>query len=365
MSTTLSEGTLTHTGSTLGGQCPAELLERYNAILSDQRLHWTTHHRMLRLLGAGGQGVVYLSERRGTDQFTLPVALKIFSPQHYNAAVAYDEDMARLARIAARVAQIQHDNLLDVHNFIERNRIRIMEMEWIDGYDLRRLLTREMLLRAQRHASVERWQYLSNVIVTPGPQQPRLKPGIAIQVCRECLAALTALHREGIIHGDVKPSNIMLKRTGAAKIVDIGSAIDAADAPRRRMCSPAYAAPEVLQGGDRTPQSDLASLGYVLIEMLAGQPPFAHATTFYDLIDAKTALPERLPKLLPAEIVCNALLLNFCRRMIDPDPLKRFPSAEAADLDHDGAADFHRQLVKGDLASEYGNDIRVWLEVLE
>ncbi len=56
--------------------------------------------------------------------------------------------------------------------------------------------------------------------------QPRVKPGMAIAIVRDCLAALAALHREGIVHGDIKPSNIMLKRTGNAKIVDIGSAFE-------------------------------------------------------------------------------------------------------------------------------------------
>ncbi len=57
---------------------------------------------------------MYLSERRGTDGFTLPVALKIFSPERFEDSRAYDEAMARIARVAARVAQIQQDNLLDV-----------------------------------------------------------------------------------------------------------------------------------------------------------------------------------------------------------------------------------------------------------
>ena len=48
--------------------------------------------------------------------------------------------MARIATVAAHVAQIQHDNLLDVHNFVDRDRIRMMVMEWVDGYDLQRLL---------------------------------------------------------------------------------------------------------------------------------------------------------------------------------------------------------------------------------
>ena len=145
-------------------------------------MSWTEHLHLTRLLGSGGQGVVYLSERRGTDNFTLPVALKIFSPARYEDARSYDEAMGRIAQIAARVAQIQQDNLLDVHNFVERNRIRMMEMEWIDGYDLSRLLTHEMLDRTRERVSNRRWEYLNNVIVTAGPMQPRLKPGIAIAI---------------------------------------------------------------------------------------------------------------------------------------------------------------------------------------
>ncbi len=86
---------------------------------------------------------------------------------------------------------------------------------------------------------------------------------------------MAALHREGIVHSDLKPSNIMVKRTGNAKIVDIGSAFELNNLPVQRTCTPSYAAIEILEGGECTPRSDLASLGYVLIEMLAGQQPFA------------------------------------------------------------------------------------------
>ena len=76
------------------------------SLLDEQRLSWTEHHRLLRLLGKGGQGVVYLSERRGTDGFTLPVAIKIFSPEHYVDERAYDEAMGRIGQVAAHVAEI-------------------------------------------------------------------------------------------------------------------------------------------------------------------------------------------------------------------------------------------------------------------
>jgi len=82
------------------------------------------------------------------------------------------------------------------------------------------------------------------------------------------------------------------------------------------MWSPAYAAPEVLEGSENTPRSDLASLGYVLVEMLAGQSPFAGLTIYRELVDAKAVLDKRLPELLPPE---------------------------AADVGRKGAADSHRQ----------------------
>src|SRR3972149_5214867 len=233
--TTFLEGSATRTwGGHQVTRCSDELLARYRVILDEQRLSWTEHHRLMKLLGSGGQGVVYLTGRRGTDNFTLPVALKIFSPERYEDERAYDEAMGRMAQVAGRVSQIQQDNLLDVHNWVERDRIRMMEMEWVDGFDLGRLLTRKMLELVNNRVSNKRWSYINEVIVTEGPLQPRLKPGIAMAVVRDCLAALAALHREGIVHGDVKPSNIMLKRTGNAKIIDIGSALGRRRPPPQR-----------------------------------------------------------------------------------------------------------------------------------
>jgi serine/threonine protein kinase len=367
ISTTYLEGSLTlsRNGHPVP-RCPEELLNRYDRVLTDQRLNWTEHLHLKKLLGSGGQGVVYLSERRGADGFTLPVALKIFSPKSYEDTRGYEEAMGRIARMAARVAQIQQDNLLDVHNFVDRNRIRIMEMEWVDGYDLHHLLTPSFLEFARGRVSNKRWVHINNVIITAGPKQPRFKPGIAIAVLRECLGALAALHREGIVHGDIKPSNIMLKRTGNSKIIDIGSAFDVEDVPLRRSCTPSYAAPEVLDGAGASPRSDLCSLGYVLIEMLAGQPPFTGNLNYRELLEAKRSLVGRLPDWLPREVVCNELLMNLIKSLIAPDPMCRFSDAETADLGKErGAASFHRQLVMSNLASDYENEIRLWLEELE
>jgi len=336
--------TVTREDTIEGNQC-ARLCELYQDILREKRHSWTTHLRLLKKLGSGGQGVVYLTERRGSDGFTLPVALKVFSPERYATPIHYDSDMARMGRVAAKVARIQHENLLVVENFLDRDRIRMMVMEWVEGFDLRRLLTPRMFGVVKERFSVKRWEHVNEVLITAGPEQPRFKAGVAVAIVRNCLEALAAMHRQGIVHGDVKPGNIMLKRSGHSKIIDIGSAFEIADPPQRRACTPAYAALEVLEGKENTPRSDLASLGFVTIELLA-------------------TIGDRLEDFLPEDVACNELLVAFCRGLIAADPGDRFPSAEEADLVDVGAAAFHRQLVKNDMASEYENDIRIWIDEL-
>lgn len=348
-------------GDSLTDRASRELLQRYRQVLQEQRLAWTEHHRFIRLLGRGSHGCVFLSEGRGADDFSLPVALKIFSPERYPDFTCYDESMRRLARVASRIASIQQDNVLHVHHWIDPGWVRVLEMEWVDGFDLKRLLTRSMLETLRCRVTPDRWRAINEVVVTEGPVHARLKPGVAIAVIRDCLAALDALHRAGIVHGDVKPSNVMLKRTGDAKLIDIGSAFLVECPPALQSCTPLYAAPEALERYVWTPQTDLASLGYMLIEMLSGVPLFEGENTIEALWQAKRRLPQQLPELLPKDVVRNELLMGFCRRLIAADPADRFGSAEEADLAEQGAAGFLRQLVKSDLASEYDSEIRRWL----
>ncbi len=214
------------------------------------------------LLGSGGQGVVYLSERRGTDSFTLPVALKIFSPERYEDERSYDEAMGRMAQVAARVAQIQQDNLLDVHNWVDRSRIRMMEMEWVDGYDLSRLLTRKMLERLEARVSNKRWNYINQVIVTAGPMQPRVKPGIAIAIVRDCLAALAraAPRRHRPRRPEAVEHHAQADRQREDRRPRLGVRTWSRRRPRRT-CTPAYAAPEVLEGARKLAPQRLGQPG--------------------------------------------------------------------------------------------------------
>ena len=342
-----------------------EILNQYHSILEQPQIGWTATRPLIRQLGVGGQGVVYLSVRQGADNFSLPVALKIFSPKCYDDAETYEQEMCRIAQVASRVARIQHDNLIDVQNVIKQDGIHLMEMEWVDGYDMRRLLTPDTLHQVRDQVTDGRWKTINNVVFTAGVDQPRLKPGLAIAVVRECLAGLAALHRDGIIHSDVKPSNIMLKRTGNVKIIDIGSAFEMRNRPPGQPCTPVYAAPEVLQGLTGSPQSDLASLGYVLLEMVCGSQPFA-GMNYSKMVQAKRDILQELPRLLPPEeFAYSESMMVLIRRLVHPDPSQRFQSAEAADLADGGAASFHRELVKGDLADEYENEIRLWIDEMQ
>ena len=349
--------------TTATGRC-RELLLRYDRILREKRHSWTSHLRLLTKIGAGGQGVVYFTERRGADGFTLPVALKVFSPERYATPVHYDSDMARIGRVAATVAQIQHENLLVVENFLDRDRIRMMVMEWVEGFDLRRLLKPDLLANLKPHFTTERWNYINDVLITEGPTQPRFRSGFAVAIVRECLEALAAMHRQNIVHSDIKPGNIMLKRTGHSKIIDIGSAFDMADPPQKRTCTPTYAALEVLEGSEITPRSDLASLGYVLLELLAGKTLFAGLKDYKQLVEAKRTLKDRLDDFVPKELADNELLMSFLSGLVDPDPQTRLADAETANLIEFGAAAFHRQLIKNDLSTEYENDLRIWVDEL-
>jgi serine/threonine protein kinase len=341
------------------------LNQHFRELVSREDVAWEVKYRLLRRLGSGGQGIVYLADRSGAFDVTFRLALKFFRPDRYQSVAEYRTDMSRLARLAMKLSRLQQDHLHDVYNVVESKGIMIQAMEWVDGYDLRRLLTPQTLEQTRESVHPNRWDYVNDVIVTRTSEQLRMKPGIAISMIRECLYGVGALHREGLIHADLKPANIMIKRTGNCKIIDFGSAFAVDDKPLRNTWTPRYSAIEVQQGALPSPASDLASLGYILFEMLSGQYPFSGVHSEEELIAAKILLPKQLPFLLPEDVARNSTLLNFLAKLIAVKPEDRFASAEDADLSEFGAAAFERELVKGDLSSEYENELRLWLAEIE
>jgi len=346
---------------TLAQRKNSPVFRQYQALQSAGAVSWSVQYRMLERIGAGSQGDVWLADRLGSLGVSLRVALKFFSPRPYATTDLYLAEMSHTARVAIRIAEIQQDNLLDVQNFVESGGVQIMVMEWIDGFDLKYLADPTVLRLVADAAGRDRWEEINDVVATVGPQQVRFKPGVALAILRECLAGLAELHRRRIVHGDIKPSNIMLKRTGNAKMVDFGSAFEFGTQRETPAWTPRYAAPEVLETGRFAMNSDVASIGYVFLELLTGRIPFRTAQSRDDLLREKQTLHERLDTWLPRDVARDTELVELIRRMTHPDPSARFASPEDADLAEGGAASAHRRLVLGDLASEYANDIRQWL----
>ena len=307
-----------------------ELLEQFEEQIASQRIAWSTSLRLCELKGSGSQGSVFKGQRVGADGFRLPVAIKYYSPEIFGSALQYDAAMADIGQVAAVVAKIQHENLVVVSHFLNHNRIRVMVMEWIDGYDLRQLLTSRMCGSIRQRCSRRRWEHLNSELFCSGPVQPRLKAATVRVVLRDCLSALSALHEEGVLHNDLKPANVMLNRAGRAKIIDMGSATQGDSSLGVRTFSPAYCAPEILSEGAVADAScDIASLGYMAIEMLTGLPT-------YDGQDLKMLIREkhRLPSSLET-VLCNAgvqdpELALLLKRMIAPVADLRFRSADDA-----------------------------------
>jgi len=348
--------------SALQSQGAADLYDHYQQIVNSREVTWEMTYRLLSRLGAGGQGVVFLADRAGAFDVNLPLALKFYRPDGYPDVETYRQEMSRMAKVNMEAARIQQDHLVDVYNVIEYQGILVLVSEWVDGYDLRHLTTPKLLKQIRRTVDNDRWAYINDVIITDAGFQSRLKPGVAIAILRECLAGLAALHRQGIIHADMKPANVMVKQTGNCKIIDLGSAFIHQEFPVRPTWTPRYAAVEVLEGARHSPLSDLASLGYVLLELLSGKYPFAGVADGGELINVKRDIWNRIPELLPKDVARNNTLVGLISKMIAPNPADRFQSLEEADLSHAGAAEIQRQLVKVNMTTEVENEMRILMQ---
>ncbi len=329
-----------------------------------QQLSWNARYEVRRRLGQGAQGVVYLARRSGADGYFTNVALKVFFRHPRLSAEAYTEEMRRIATQSQRVSQIQHDNIISIRDFVSLDDTRVMVVEWVDGLDLARLLDLRRLKQLQRRLPEKMGRHLTDVLVEPGEDHCRVKPGIAVDILRGCLAGLSSLHHAGIAHCDLKPSNVMVKRTGTKKLIDLDSSLLITESQGKLRGTPYYMAPEQLLGKPLRLRSDVASLGYMLIEMLTGKYLFRKAESISQLLLAKQNLPKQLHTVLPREIRRDELLYGLISKMIAVDPQDRFPDADAAELDKVGAVSFHRHLVKTDLDTEYERELAWWLELL-
>jgi beta-lactam-binding protein with PASTA domain/predicted Ser/Thr protein kinase len=199
-------------------------------------------YRVVRKLGGGGMADVYLCEDRTLGRH---VALKVLL-QRYHGDATFVERFRREAKAAAGLNQA---NLVSIYDWGELGGTYYIVMEYVEGETLKEYIRR----------------------------QGRLSGSEAVRVSLQLLAALEFAHRNGIVHRDIKPQNVMLDREGNAKVTDFGIA-RAGDSGMTEAGSilgtAQYLAPEQAQGQRVDARSDLYSVGIVLYEMLTGTVPF-------------------------------------------------------------------------------------------
>jgi hypothetical protein len=252
-------------------------------------------YRVIGLLGRGGMGEVYRADDLRLGQ---PVALK-FLPE------TLGRDATRLAQFHNEVRtarQVSHPNVCRVYDIGDAAGHLFLTMEYVDGEDLSSLLRRI----------------------------GRLPEDKAVEIARQICAGLAAAHERGVIHRDLKPANIMLDGAGRVRVMDFSLAAIGA-VTEVVAGTPAYMAPEQLQGREVTAKSDIYALGLVLYELFTGKRAY-DAKTIADLVaqhaSGSITSPTEIVKTLD-EAVERVIL-----RCLDADPARRpaTPLAVAAAL---------------------------------
>jgi serine/threonine protein kinase len=245
------------------------------------------------LLGRGGMATVYAATDRRLQR---DVAVKLLHPE-----MAARADVRRRFESEARAAaRLTHPNVVAVFDSGEHDGVPYIVMERLSGETLADLLRGGPL-------PVER----------------------VARIAHDVLGALGAAHTAGIVHRDVKPGNILIGGDGSVKVADFGIAtrVDADPTSAGHLIgTPAYLAPERLEGGAASPRSDLYSLGVVLYEAIAGTKPFTGDSPVQvaDAIRRGTHVP-----LAAARPDADARVADAIERSMARDPDARFPSAAA------------------------------------
>ena len=263
-------------------------------------------YHMLKRLGEGGMGTVYLAEHVKMNR---QCAVKVM-----NSALLTDSDSAqRFAREASNAARIIHPNVAAVFDYGETDGVVYLVMEYVDGVSLTRLLERETTLQ----------------------------PARAVDIAHQVAEALVAAHELGIVHRDLKPDNIIVAagKNGRdiAKVVDFGIAKAIEDGPAESLTrtglvigTPEYMSPEQLLGDPVDARSDIYSLGCILYQMLTGRRSFDEPTREQMI---KRRLTERAPH--PRDLVPELpkTLDLIVARMLARAPQDRYGTvAEVRDL---------------------------------
>ncbi len=244
------------------------------------------HYRILSLLGVGGMGEVYLAE---DTQLGRRVALKVLTAELRDKK----EQLQRLEQEARAASALNHPNILTIYEIGESNDVRFIAAEYVSGETLRECLGRE-----------------------------RFTVSETLDITMQIVAALETAHQAGIVHRDVKPENVILRKDGLVKLLDFGIAKLAerpmedleTEAPTREfvktspgtvMGTMSYMSPEQVRGQTVDARADEWSLGVMLYEMLTGRLPFTGETasdTIAAILKTEAEPPANLQAEIPAEL---------------------------------------------------------------
>lgn len=211
-----------------------------------------SHYEILEKLGQGGMGVVYLARDANLDRLA---ALKFLPP----AMADSEEKIARFFQEARAISALNHPHIATIYGIEDTSEYKFLALEYLPGGTLKNKM-------AAQKARGERASW-------------RLAAGWTAQIGE----GLAQAHRRGIIHRDVKPSNILFTEEGWAKIADFGLAkrVSPADSDLTEtgfaIGTPRSMSPEQAMGRAADERSDIFSLGIILFELIAGEPPFREA----------------------------------------------------------------------------------------
>jgi tRNA A-37 threonylcarbamoyl transferase component Bud32 len=253
-------------------------------------------YELLEEIAQGGMGVVWKARQSNLHR---DVALKMIRA----GTLATSAEVARFHREAEAAANLQHPNIVAIHEVGEHEGRHYFSMDLVEGRDL-------------------------GAIVAEGP----LAPQRAARCVKIIAEAIHFAHQRGTLHRDLKPQNILIDGADQPRITDFGLAKTATDSQLTQsgviMGSPSYMPPEQAAGqlGEIGPASDVYSLGAMLYELLAGRPPFRGDTamaTLHDVMETEPTALRRLKADVPPD------LETICLKCLEKSPAARYPTAQA------------------------------------